>query len=203
MEINGFGGSIMDFIKKSGVFDKVKAVLGKIDSDKSKMISTEKIQKAIEELSNCKIRIFSVSFKKALGNEYKNFGAVTNLETNGKNVYKIFINSDNDPIYQRFSLVHEFGHIALNAPSYQNGDIIVSTHINYKITHIKEAISKGDEVLKNEELANIFALCVLMPEKEFLNNIVLKSGYDEVAKIYGVTEEAVESRFSLSFNRDW
>ena len=193
------GGEIMDFINQSGVFEKVNDILNLINIEDDKMVDTEDIRKAVQKLSNCKINISSLPFNKALGNDFSNFGAITSLHNVKDNTYRIIINSEKDMIYQRFSLIHEFGHIVLNAHNFKEGKFVLSTHIDYDLNHIDDIMEYKDTAIKNEELANIFALCVLLPEKNVKESI-LKRGVEETALIYGVSQNAVFSRLMLLNN---
>ena len=114
----------------------------------------------------------------------------------------IVLNSDKDVLYQRFSAFHELGHlVAIDhntaGKRYIAPNFIISTHINYNITSISPKEYNESNYLLNEQIANIFALRVLMPTAIFylkvreLNNITL------VAKFFGVTEDAVMSRMKV------
>lgn len=176
---------------------KVNEVLKLIKYDAEKMLEINKIKNAVETLSHTNIEAFSFSFKNELSKNLRKCGAITKLDkSNDKSTYKIILNSDNDMKYQRFSLAHEFGHIILNAPNFENGDFIASFHINYKVNHISKKAYNLDPSLENEEKANIFALLVLMPQDSFID-CVIKYDTIKIAEIFGVTVEAVLSRFDL------
>ncbi|AXF52090.1 MAG: hypothetical protein [Podoviridae sp. ctcf755] len=177
--------------KMSEINDAVNNILNKITIKENKMVSTEDICNAAEQITNSKFNLYSMSLKKELDRSFKDCGAITTKDND--NEFTIILNSDNDAKYRRFSLIHEIGHIVLNAPNFEIGKFVASFHINYKVNHLDEIT---DVITLNEEMANIFALCVLMPEKNFLNDI-LKKDIITVSKIYGVTPEAVKSRFDL------
>lgn len=171
--------------------NKANEILSQISINENKMVSTEDICNVAEQITNSKFNLYSIPLKKELNRSFKDCGAITTKDS--ENEYTIILNSDNDAKYQRFSLIHEIGHIVLNAPNFEIGKFVASFHINYKVNHLDKIT---DVTSLNEEMANIFALCVLMPEKSFLND-VLNKDINTVSKIYGVTPEAVKSRFNL------
>lgn len=193
---NKYMGGVKMSIILNDIEEKVCEVLNNVKSEKNKMIDTVEIKKAVERISKTNIKVYSFSFKEKLAKEFINCGAITQLSDGDKYEYNIILNSDKDVRYQRFSLVHEFGHIILNAHNFVKRKFVASFHIDYNINHIENFVSELNPIYENEEKANIFALCVLMPKEEF-KKYLLEYNIEKVAKIFGVTERAVKSRFDL------
>lgn len=134
------------------------------------------------------------------------FGAMLSTETSNTNGTiekhaELLINSDYEPNMQRFSLVHELGHLVTNVPNftYEKADdnqYTISAHINPDITYIS-TIDEDDGYLIAEQIANIFALLVLVPQDIKIRDLK-EIGASELANKYGVTEDAIYSRMLLS-----
>ena len=195
MQEKYLGGVKMSIILKD-IEKQVEEVLSFVKSEKNKMIDTDEIKKAVEKISKTNIKVFSFSFKDKLDKAFIDCGAITQLSEGEKSEYNIILNSDKDVKYQRFSLVHEFGHIILNAHNFEKGKFVASFHIDYDINHVDNSISKLNTIFENEEKANIFALCVLMPKDEFIK-CLFEHSIEKVAQIFGVTDRAAKSRFNL------
>lgn len=116
----------------------------------------------------------------------------------------IILNSNEniDDKFRRFSLIHELGHLITGKYNVQSNvdkkktKFILSSHIDYALSHISEK-EYADEFLLNEEIANIFALRVLLPLKPLLVEITKLKDLKKVAAHFGVPEEAVNSRLNL------
>ncbi len=111
----------------------------------------------------------------------------------------IALNADNDAIFQRFSLLHELGHLIINDAAEFNAHdkYVLSTHIDYKITSITKECYDSDKYLLKEQLANIFALRVLMPSEQFYNVTQKFNDISKVSEFFGVTDDAVMSRMMI------
>ena len=111
----------------------------------------------------------------------------------------IVLNADTDTEFQRFSLLHELGHlVTFNGDEpIDSSNYILSTHINYNVTSIpKEKYDKNKYLLK-EQIANIFALRVLMPSNQFYEKMLELKDISAVAKFFGLTKDAVISRMMI------
>ena len=111
----------------------------------------------------------------------------------------IVVNSDMPATYQRFCLFQQIGHlvtlpldIPVDPQSYH-----VCTHINYDLTSISEKELENDYYLKREQVANVFALRVLMPGSQFYWKLRELDSVMEVARFFGLTTDAVISRMMI------
>lgn len=114
----------------------------------------------------------------------------------------LIINSDYSADMQRFSVAHELGHLITNIPNFtyeeiDDGRFTISTHINPDITFIPEEQCEENKYLIAEQVANIFALLVLIPRDIRIRDIKAV-GMEKLTEIYGVTEDAIYSRMLLS-----
>lgn len=196
---------------KPDIKKKIKTAIAKAKEVNSKIakvdgtISIKSIETVVKCMTEKEIRIYPLSFKELFDEdvEKQNVGAMMKtVET--ENTAIIFINSDNNELVQRFSIVHEMGHLITNAPNYTDGkNYTLSTHINSDITFISnESLNeREDEFLINEQVANVFALMVLIPQKITIKDIA-EIGCTELSKIYGVTKEAIMSRMVLGLEND-
>lgn len=124
-----------------------------------------------------------------------------NLKKN-EQVAVLIINSDYSADMQRFSVAHELGHLITHIPNFtyeqiDDDNFTISAHINPDITFISEEECQDDKYLIAEQVANIFALLVLIPQNIKIRDIK-KYGIDALMRKYGVTEDAIYSRMLLS-----
>lgn len=122
-------------------------------------------------------------------------------DTNGKTAEIILNDSKSAPI-QRFSMVHELGHLITDAPNYiyempNDEKFTISTLINTDITFITEEQCKNNSYDMAEQIANIFALLVLIPNEISIQKLV-QEGIDKLIPKYGVTPDAIYSRMLIS-----
>jgi Zn-dependent peptidase ImmA (M78 family) len=174
--------------------EKAADILGAISYNGSGMVDTKKI---IDHISSKKgkISVLESNFEKI--KRIKDFGAMMYYQKNedSESFCEIYLNNKFDPIFKRFSLAHELGHLCLQ--DFTPGKMIVSTHINYSLTYIPSSLCDDDEFLKKEELANVFALELLMPTKHFLDVLNKTQSFKETANFFGVTVDAVNSKMFL------
>jgi Zn-dependent peptidase ImmA (M78 family) len=117
-------------------------------------------------------------------------------------IANLIINSDFDANMQRFSVAHELGHLITDIPNFSyeeidDGQSTISAHINADITYISEEECEDNKYLVAEQVANIFALLVLIPYDIKIKDI-LETGVKTLREDYGVTEDAIYSRMLLS-----
>ena len=96
-------------------------------------------------------------------------------------------------------MLHELGHLIINDAAEFNAHdkYVLSTHIDYKITSITKECYDSDKYLLKEQLANIFALRVLMPSEQFYNVTQKFNDISKVSEFFGVTDDAVMSRMMI------
>ena len=127
----------------------------------------------------------------------------SNLSTGKQEqVATLVINSDYSANMQRFSVVHELGHLITNIPNFtyeeiDDGRFTISAHVNADITYIPEEICVQNKYLIAEQVANIFALLVLIPRNIRIQDI-MNIGIDKLTERYGVTEDAIYSITSMN-----
>lgn len=181
-------------------YTKSNEVLDALTYTDNNMISTQKIIDIVEKKLNCEIITSSCSFSE-VSEDIQDYGAMmcTTVSRSGKREAIIVLNSDNDSEFQRFSLVHELGHLMTSQENLfnTNESYVVSTHINYRISSISQEEYQSDDFLLKEQLANIFALRVLMPSKLFFKTLESIDSLSKIAKNFGLTNEAVVSRIML------
>lgn len=163
------------------------------------MVSTKRILHMVQHCTNTRIGIAYVSFSKALG-PHSSYGAMMRVyNEHEQQIADIVVNSDMDIEYQRFSLVHELGHLMTERYNVDEKDkgYKISAHINQDVFSISKEEYEEDESLLNEQIANVFALRVLIPFKELMKRIDSNDNLSEIAKSFGVTKDAVISRIVL------
>lgn len=184
-------------------FEKSNLILEKIDTENNKMIDTQQVIDAVSEVTKTEIYVLKADFS-----GIKNagcYGAMMSVVERGKKRKATIILNSNENIddkFRRFSLIHELGHLITGKYNAQSNvdkkktKFTLSSHIDYALSHINEK-EYADEFLLNEEIANIFALRVLLPLKPLMVEITKLKDLKKVAAHFGVPEEAVNSRLIL------
>jgi Zn-dependent peptidase ImmA (M78 family) len=184
-------------------FEKSNLILEKIDTENNKMIDTQQVIDAVSEVTKTEIYVLKADFS-GIKNAGR-YGAMMSVVERGKKRKATIILNSNENIddkFRRFSLIHELGHLITGKYNVQSNvdkkktKFILSSHIDYALSHISEK-EYADEFLLNEEIANIFALRVLLPLKPLLVEITKLKDLKKVAAHFGVPEEAVNSRLNL------
>ena len=182
----------------------------------NKFVSLDDIVEAVKQVSKCsEIFINMQAFSELrLPKEYKDdpsprYGAMLSTMTREKPESKerekidhLIVNSDNSADMQRFSVAHELGHLVTDFPNFKyeeadDGLFTISAHIDPDITYIPNEECENEDYLIAEQVANIFALLVLIPDEIKICHLK-EQGAKELAKIYGVTEDAIYSRMLLA-----
>lgn len=184
-------------------FEKSNLILEKIDTENNKMIDTQQVIDAVSEVTKTEIYVLKADFS-GIKNAGR-YGAMMSVVERGKKRKATIILNSNENIddkFRRFSLMHELGHLITGKYNAQSNvdkkktKFILSSHIDYALSHISEK-EYADEFLLNEEIANIFALRVLLPLKPLMVEITKIKDLKKVAAHFGVPEEAVNSRLNL------
>lgn len=187
--------------------DEIVSDLGIGDTEG--IIDSQDIIDAVAKRVGCKVNVSLLPFRDLDANvgdnilfDIRNCGAMMLTTMEGKKkVSDIVLNEDKGPIFQRFSLIHELGHLITAGDDddlfHANNSYVVSTHINYQVTSIKRDQYRNNDFLLKEQLANVFALRVLMPQKAFYRAIKKLDSIKDVAKCFGLSQEAVVSRIML------
>lgn len=174
---------------------------------KDGFIELQKIIDVVQRISGYDIKVALVDFD--FDEDAKKAGAMLSTKfdiATGKKEAFIAVNTLNDAKTQRFSVVHELGHLITEVPNYQyeipnDGRFTVSSQINSDITYVSDDECRNNNFLLAEQIANIFALLVLIPEEFTIKK--LRENPEYLSSKYGVTIDALYSRMMLtasSFN---
>lgn len=184
-------------------FDTAKEVVNEMNYKRG-AVDINEVIRVVEKFKKVDIKIIKDRFE-AIDENFAECGAamsITRLEQdNCGNEYSaiVLLNSIHPFSKMRFSLAHELGHIMAQIPhevDTAEGKMVVSMHIDTNITSFKiTANSLKYEI--DEQIANIFALLVLMPTKVFTAVYDLLQDERLVADYFGVEVSAVKSRMKL------
>lgn len=165
-------------------------------------LSTSELVTIVGEKTNTVITVKETDFSEIIDD--CDYGAMMSVTKKGDKQFALIILNSNDKIdnkFRRFSLVHELGHLMTGRYNIADSDdFTLSTHIDYKFSKIQEEDYESNDFLLNEEIANVFALKVLLPYKAFVKYLNdADFNLKKVAERFGVHESAIESRFALGF----
>ena len=183
-------------------YDRSDEILQNVPYAPNQMIDTNLIVACVRERYCPVIELYTMSFRKvkSANGSMKDCGAMMRIEFDGKpNSASIILNSDMPGTFQRFSLMQQIGHLVTLPPDAQlNPDNFhVSTHINYDLSSITEEELESDYYLMREQVANIFALRVLMPDRQFYRVMRELEDIRDAAVFFGLTKDAVISRMMI------
>lgn len=151
---------------------------------------TDEIKKIIEDRFKVDIEIKSTSFKH-FECPACNAGA---FMCRKKNKFVILVNTDKPAAFQRFSIIHEMGHIATGClVNDKQNAWIISTNISYAIS----SIPQKDKNQAYEVMANIFALKVIIPMDMLLKQIKAEKGIKYIASYFITDTDAILARIRL------
>lgn len=193
-------------------FEKARLVNEKLHCVSERFVALPDIVDAVKELSGYDIRTSFLDFTTLQtadnnSNEddlvLKQAGAMlgTIVQGNQKKA-QIVVNEVKSAQQKRFATVHELGHLITSIPNYSyvidnDGAFTLSTQINADITFISEEDCASSDFLKAEQVANIFALLVLIPDEITIQKMAAE-GPDALAEKYGVTPEMLYSRMLIT-----
>ncbi|MBE6534811.1 MAG: ImmA/IrrE family metallo-endopeptidase [Ruminococcaceae bacterium] len=188
-------------------YEKADEVLARIGYKRQEMISTSTVINAVEEMLGVDVKFTDFDFKKLSKNckvDFDDYGAAMCVSGDeGARKAVILLNERETPEMKRFSLVHELGHL-MTQNYVNNGGYQVSTHIDMDITSIPDEIldQQSNKFLIDEQVANIFALLVLIPYDMLCTALgevaKKKKTIEEVADFFGVEISALFSRLKLA-----
>ena len=158
-------------------------------------VSTDAVIDYIKQEYKKDIHIYGLEFSE-IDSSLKEYGAILMMKGPQKKDVSIFLNTGNDKKFQRFSLAHELGHLIYFCLEKKSEELIISTHINYKVTSISKEEWENDEFVKEEQIANVFALKLLIPDS-ILNNLLDKYTIPDVEELLGVPDGAVRETMKL------
>lgn len=183
-------------------FEKAAEVNRIITRQENGFVQLPEIVNVVKKISGYKtIRVMFQDISSIEG--FSNVGAMLSTkDKDGEKTAEILVNSSNSAKIQRFSMAHELGHLITGVPNYQyetpnDGKFTLSTHINSDITFISDEACQKDNYIMAEQIANIFALLVLIPDNITIKKLAEESE-EKLSSQYGVTTEAMYSRMLLS-----
>lgn len=190
--------------------EKAKEVKALLPEASVEFVALADIVDVVEKLSGYEIRTTYMDFSKLIKSDsevddsiIRQAGAMlSTVEEGNKKIAFLIVNEAKSPQQQRFATVHELGHLITKIPNYsyvynEERKFTISTQINADITYISNEKCKSDKFLMAEQVANIFALLVLIPEDLTIQRMV-NDGVQSLSKEFGVTEEALYSRLLIS-----
>lgn len=187
-------------------YEKAKLVLDRTPYEPGKMVRTADIINAVKNITDIEVKFLSRDFSTLTKDvkkqkSYESYGAaMCTTEHDGKRTAVIFLNERETPEMKRFSLIHELGHLITHYCDEDKSDgLLVSTHIDMDITSIPDEIldRKGYEFLIDEQVANIFALLVLIPYDSLIDALEKTDSVEKAAQLFGVEKDALISRLML------
>jgi Zn-dependent peptidase ImmA (M78 family) len=185
--------------------NKAQEVNNMLKKSDQKMVALTDLLDAVEKVSGYDIKVQKYDFSEICSDnpKVKDAGAMLSTITNNnqKSAFIIY-NSKQSVQKQRFSIAHELGHLVADVPNARyeipnDQKFTLSTLINPDITYISEDKCKESNYYMAEQIANIFALLVLIPEAITLKDMS-EMDVDSLACDYGVEKEALYSRMLLS-----
>ena len=186
-------------------YEMADLVIEKMNYD-GDLVEIDDIMSVVKRERNIEILVSFADFDKLEGTNgrYKKCGAAMSVPaedptSNSPRKAKILINSLYSPEHRRFSMAHELGHLMTNCHNGTANEnrFRVSTHIDANITSFNPELLDEDAMYVNEQIANIFALLVLMPKQAFVTAKSLLKSDGLVAHHFGVETSAVYSRVKL------
>lgn len=189
--------------EKLAVIDKaVDSIAKKLVYRDGVFVETDSIIQAVSDYTKTKISFSYASFSTLIP-KTANYGAIMCVTKWNEGAHKqhaqIILNDEKDLKFRRFSLVHELGHLATGEYNLEEKEnqFMLCAHIQYNITAIPEKVYQDDPFMEAEEIANVFALKILLPTERFAKKIFELKDISAVADSFGVTEDAVCSRSLL------
>ena len=148
-------------------YDKAMLVNSQLQRSKEGFVELPEIISVVKRIANYEdIKVKFIDFSGV--SKLSSVGAMLSTqEKDGIKTAEILVNSANPAKMQRFSMAHELGHLITEVPNYQyetpnDGNFTLSSHINSDITFISDDDCKKDPYIMAEQIANIFALMVLL-----------------------------------------
>lgn len=183
-------------------YERSDEILRSVAYEPDRMIDTNLIMEHVRRAYCPVVEVYTTSFAKVQsgGVPMRDCGAMMRIDFDTRpKAASIVLNSDMPPAFQRFSLLQQIGHLVTLPPDAQlnPNNFHVSTHINYDLSGITEEELAGNYYLLREQIANIFALRVLMPNEQFFRIMRELGNIRSAAAFFGLTEDAVISRMMI------
>lgn len=183
-------------------YERSDEIIRNVPYDPNRMIDTDLILGHVRRTCCPIVELYIVSFTKIQSGIIPAYGcgAITRIEFDaGLKSAIIALNSDMPAQIQRFSLMQQIGRlVTLPQDAHLDPDIFhVRADINYDLLGIKGEELAGSRYFLLEQIANIFALRVLMPSEQFFRVIRRLRDIQTAAVFFGVLEEAVIARMMI------
>ncbi len=188
-------------------FEKADEVLSYLELDDNWFIDTQQLVDVVSKLTNTQIDVKNVDFCTLINDcDYGAMMCVTEKASTNERTALILLNSNKkiNARFMRFSLAHELGHLITKQcdVSHEENQFTLSTHIDYRVSSILEKNYDDNEYLLKEQIANIFALNVLIPTPLLvkLTTFYKITDNEELANKFGVDESAIDSKLKIEFS---
>lgn len=188
-------------------FRRAQEISKKITPTVEKMVRTADVIRIVEEETNIDVEFEEYDFAELSDssgkkNRFAKYGAAMYVSGNDNHQKaQIILNSRETPKMQRFSLIHELGHLILQNMEKCDG-YLFSTHIDMSLPSIEDEVMLQNSFYVKEQQANIFALVVLIPPKALMEALEKHDSLDDIARLFGVEKDAIISRIKLGFHED-
>lgn len=193
----------MNEIEKNKIDENVEKVQSRVERRENGYVNTDSLVNVVSELTDTSISFDYISFSRLSKNvgevqDLGDFGAMMLVTkgNDGKRKANIYLNSDKEVKFRRFSLAHELGHLMNEQFDNPKAKYVVSTHIQYNLTSLPDSTCE-DPFFNKEQLANIFALKVLIPGDELHRLVKQNVDLETIGRRFGVDVDAVYSRLQL------
>ena len=194
----------MLFFMKDSRFDiateKANRVIRLMNLGENKQLDTSELVDVVSKETGTVIEVRETDFCKIIENCHYGAMMCVNKSNDTQSAF-IVLNSNEkiDDKFRKFSLVHELGHLMTGRYniSVDQNNYTLSTHIDYQFNKIKEDDYKDNTYLLNEEIANIFALRVLLPFDALVKKMNNDFDLKRISEYFGVSENAVLARLRL------
>ena len=183
-------------------YDRPDEILRNVPFPAERMIDAGLIVEYVRMKYCPTIELYTMSFEKVQADNIsmRDCGARMRIDFDASpKAASIIRNSDMPEAFQRFSLMQQIGHLVSLPPDVpvDRDSYPVSIRIGYDLAAITLEDRDSDSYLLREQVANIFALRVLMPDRQFTCVMRQIGNRQDTAAFFGLTEDAVISRMMI------
>ena len=183
-------------------YERSDEIIQSVPYDPDRMIDTDLIVEHVRRTYCPVIQLYNVPFTEIRSGiiPAHGCGGITRFDFDSRLRSAIIaINSEMPSAVQRFSLMQQIGRlVTLPSDAHLYPDIFhVSADINFNLLGITEEELAGSRYFLREQVANIFALRVLMPSVQFFRSMRQLRDIQTSAAFFGLAEEAVIARMMI------
>lgn len=183
-------------------YERSDEIIRSVSYDPDRMIDTELILEYVRQTYCPVIQLYTVPFTEIRSGiiSAHGCGAITRIIFDSELRSAIIaVNSEMPSAVQRFSLMQQIGRMVTLPPdAHLDPDIFhVRADIKLDLSGITEEELAGSRYYLREQIANIFALRVLMPSCQFFQTMRRLRDIQTAAAFFGVTEETVIARMMI------